>query len=152
MAEYDLEFKDFSLPEAEMKPKGFRMAPDTFTMPAILGVQTLANMARIAGKLAREEDGKVSADDLDGILEAFAELYEEILEEESGPRFRARLLDPVESKRNPIDLKRQLIPNLFWLLEVYGLRPTEASSSSSSGQDDAGLGLTDGAPNEVSTL
>lgn len=49
----------------------------------------------------------------------------------------------------PIDLTRQAIPALYWLLERYGLRPTEQSSPLPS---DSGTGdSTDGAPETAPT-
>lgn len=151
MAEYDLEFKDFSLPEAEMQPKRFRVHPDTFTAPPILSGPTIAALAGFAGQFAglREEDGTTAfkAEDLPGLIEKVADLFVQLLDEESGPRFKARLL----GKTDPIDFMRQAVPIMLWLVEVYGLRPTQPSSGSATGPDDGGPGSTDGAPNAESS-
>lgn len=49
----------------------------------------------------------------------------------------------------PIDLLRQAMPAFYWLLEQYGMRPTQQSSPLPS---DSGTGaLTDGAPETAPT-
>lgn len=151
MAEYDLNFKDFSLPEAEMQPKRFKVHPDTFTAPALLSAPTIAALAGFAGKFAQmqNDDGtsNINVEDIPGLMEDVGDFFVELLDEESGPKFRARLL----GKTDPIDLIRQALPIMFWLMEVYGLRPTQPSSGSATGSDDGGPGSTDGAPNDGST-
>lgn len=151
MAEYDLDFKDFSLPEAELQPKRFRVGDDTFTAPPLIAPLTLAELAGMAGRFGdmTGEDGTIQAGQMKTLLEAFGDFFLQLLsaDDQSGERFKARLL----STQNPLDLQRQVIPIVFWLLEVYGLRPTQASSTSANGSDDAGPGSTDGAPNAEST-
>jgi len=135
MPELDLQMKDFSLPPEDAKPKEFKIGADVFIAPPVIPAVVLAELAGMAGSLAETQQGG----DLMAVLEKVASLFDGLLTEETAPRFRARLLGRTE----PIDLHRQAIPILQWLMEVYGLRPTEPSSSSASGLDGGGGGSTD---------
>lgn len=153
MAEYDLDFKDFSLSEQEMKPKRFKIGADMFEAPPLLAPVVMAELTGLAAKFgglagSEGEDIPTTPEALMEVIEAFGEVFEQILTQETGPRFKQRLL----SKDEPIDLMRQAVPALKWLIEVYGLRPTEPSSSSSDGSDGGGPGSTGGAPNGESGL
>lgn len=152
MADYDLDFKDFSLPAEQMKPKRFKIDDDMFTAPPIIAPATFAALTGMAGRLAElnlgDGDTPLSEELINQLIGAFGDLFVELLDEATGPRFKTRL----ESKTEPIDLMRQAVPALYWLIEAYGLRPTEPPSSSSNGLDGGGLGSTDGALSDVSSL
>lgn len=160
MAEYDLAYKDFSLPEAELQPKRFKVGPEQFTAPPQIGALTIARLVGAANQLTSlgaslsesqtNNDPVKMAEQIEGILTSVGDFFVELLDDEdtSGERFKAALL----RKKNPLDLNKQVFPIIHWLLEVYGLRPTEASSPSSNGSEDAGPGSTDGAASEASPL
>lgn len=147
MAEYDLDFKDFSLSEQEMKPKRFKIGADIFEAPPLLAPVVMAELTGLAAKFGglagTEQETPATPEALMEVVEAFGDVFEKLLTAETGPRFKQRLL----SKDEPIDLMRQAVPALKWLIEVYGLRPIGPSSSSSDGSDGGGPGSTDGAPN-----
>src|SRR6266566_1896438 len=71
--------------------------------------------------------------------DAFGEIFNLILRKASADTFLARMSD----KEKPITLG-QAMKVLPWLMEEYGMRPTQPSSSSSDGQEsrDDGTSLT----------
>lgn len=142
----DPQIQDFSLP---MAPKRFRLDPDTFEAPAIMSAMTMRRIATLYS-------GMPALDGVQGIdttLAQVTEMFGILLPGESGERFVARLNtaggpdDPP-----PIDLSRQALPVMQWLMEQYGMRPTQPSSASSDGSTDGtpttpndGTGSTAGA-------
>lgn len=148
---YDLDFKDFTLPEDQLKPRRFRIAPDVFIAPPFIAPVSLAALVGRARKLSAIGDlEQIGEAEILQLLEDIGDLMVELLDKESGSgeRFKARML----ATSNPIDLRRQVLPVIFWLVEVYGLRPTGPSSSSLIGSDGGGLTSTDGAQSEASPL
>ena len=152
--------RDFSLP---MEPKPFRIAPDDFEAPALLAPMVLKKLAGLHGQLL----GDLA--DIEQTLNLVSDMYAMLLPGASGRLFRARLLtegreadldaDPPrpEADPPPIDLTRQALPVLHWLLEEYGVRPTVPSSPSPNGSTDGqtdtpndGTSSTDGASAETS--
>jgi hypothetical protein len=73
----------------------------------------------------------------------FSALFELVLTESSAARF----LERMSSRAEPIELD-QINDIMPWLMERYGLRPTEPSSDSSTGSEsqDGGTNLTADAP------
>lgn len=82
--------------------------------------------------------GVVSKNDLRTALDQVAAVFAIVLTDESIGRFKERLL----GRDDPLDLKEQVVPAMHWVLEQYGLRPTEPSSDSSTGSDDGTTGIT----------
>lgn len=143
---------DFSLPD---QPKPFRVDDDIFVAPARLGPATFMQMAEIMPKLAGARAGGNDAEAIRTLLPVFGEVFTAILGPDEGTRFEARLNSPTL----PIDLFKQAMPILFWLLEEYGLRPTVPSSGSPTGSTATGedspsgdTSSTDGALLEASGL
>ena len=157
--------RDFTLP---MEPKRFRIDDDVFQAPALLPAMVLKNLAHMHNQLG--DVTTVDADNLDNMLNKIGDMFAMFLPGSSGQRFKARLLtqgrdadpdaDPprLEPDPPPIDLIRQALPALYWLLEEYGMRPTGPSSPSPAGSTDGptdtpngGTSSTDGAPPTEST-
>ena len=109
--------KDFSRPHRQLQ---FRIDDDLFEAARALPGKTLARFA------ARFSD--IEKTPLAQQLDIFAEALGMVLLPESNARFQKRL-DDLEQ---PIELE-QASDVITWLLEEYGLRPTEPSSESSSG-------------------
>jgi hypothetical protein len=128
--------KDFSRARKQLK---FRIDTDEFEAAKALPGKTLARFA------ARFNDIENVA--LDKQLDAFTDALSMVLLPESDARFQKRL-DDLE---NPIELD-QASDVIQWLLEQYGLRPTEPSSDSSSGLPSlaSGTSSTDAAQPQVS--
>lgn len=112
--------RDFTL---TISPHQFRIDEDIFVAPGILSPITMRKLANLHGTLG----DRTQSSDLDGALSSIAEMFRLLLSGPSGQRFAERLFSETE----PIDLTRQALPVLYWLLEEYGLRPTQPSSDSS---------------------
>lgn len=121
--------KDFSRKRERLV---FRIDDDIFEAATALPGKTLA---RFAARFADVENIPI-----DKQLDAFADALGMVLLPESNSRFQKRL-DDLE---NPIELE-QASDVIQWLLEKYGLRPTEPSSDSSTGPASpaSGTSLTD---------
>lgn len=126
-------FKDFT---KKKPPVEFQIDDDIFIAPSVLPVPTMQELADVAGSIKNETDNKKLFEKLTGI-------YDVILTEKSAARFQER----VKSKTEPIDIN-QLVDIMMWLLEEYGLRPTQPSSDSSPGapSETPGTPSTAGAP------
>lgn len=118
----------------------FRIDGDMFEAASALPGKTLA---RFAGRFA-DIDKTPPEQQLDAIADALGM----VLLPESAARFAKRLDDLT----NPISLE-QASDVITWLLERYGMRPTEPSSPSSAGQPspEPGTSLTGAAPQQAST-
>lgn len=117
----------------------FRIDDDVFEAAAALPGNTLAQFAT--------RFSNVESVPLDQQLKVFADALGLVLLPESNARFQKRLDD----LQNPIELE-QASDVITWLLEHYGLRPTEPSSDSSTGPASpaSGTNSTDGQPQPVS--
>jgi hypothetical protein len=118
----------------------FRIDDDVFT--GVVGIP--ANDLMHFGSLF---DG-VSDSDLADKPDAFKQMFELILDHASAMVFIARMSD----KTKPITLT-QIMDVLPWLMEQYGMRPSQPSSESSSGSanPDDGTSLTGSASATAST-
>lgn len=115
------EIMDFSLPRGNIK---FRLENDVFE--AVPEIATELALEFVDDAAALEED-KISTREQ---LAVIKKLFHMVLLPESAERFVARLRDPA----NPIGPERfQRV--LTFLMERYGLRPTEPDSDSSPGSD-----------------
>lgn len=117
-----VEVKDF---EFDPTPKRFRLYKgDDFifeAMPALpLG---LASSATKLGETLKNGD-----------LTQLLKFFDEILLEESAQKMR----EYADSKTKPLGAN-QIMPIIMWLLEEYGLRPTQPSSPSSTPSGDDGI-------------
>lgn len=133
MADGIARFMDFT---EEAPPIQFKVGEEIFT-----AVPTIP-LARISGlsKLGTEtSDGATMTD---GILRIFSN----ILVPESYERF----VDGLSSTEKPIGISHvtKILP---WLMEQYGLRPTEASSGSVDSLSETGANSTDGPSVEAAT-
>lgn len=129
----DVVFKDFTKAKKRVT---FQIDDDTFEAPSVLPVPVMQELAKSADGL---KAGASSSETLGQVVDVF----NVILLDSSAEKLRGR----IASKDNPVDLE-QLIDVMLWLLEVYGLRPTQPSSDSSTGQpnDVSGTPSTAGAP------
>ena len=124
--------KDFT---RKRSPVTFRIDGDLFEAAAALPGETLVQFA----KRFSDVGGTADTDRLDVILDALSM----VLLPESAARFTKRFSD----LENPIELE-QASEVVVWLLERYGLRPTQPSSSFVTGPQspESGTSSTDGQP------
>jgi hypothetical protein len=99
-------------------------------------MQKLGNMRGLMKK-AMTTNTDAHGDAVEGTtdLEPMLQLFDELLFDESAVRFR----QGTTNKEKMIGIK--VIMNLIpWLLEQYGVRPTQPSNPSSTGSEDDGIG------------
>lgn len=150
MTEPDQGIRDFTI---KREPIQFRIDDDVFKAPAIISPIALR---KIAAMYAEMGDITSLGNDIEQTLNVVGQIFAILLPGASGARFKERLL----SEEEPLDLNAQVIPALYWLLEQYGMRPTQPSSPSPDGSTDGqtntpndGTSSTDGpSPTESSTV
>jgi hypothetical protein len=114
-----VDIKDFTIKQKQIK---FKIDNDIFAAHAILGLPLMQDMVKLGKSI-----GNLEGDEkFDGIFE----IFDKLLTPDSSARFKQRAQSIGE---DGIDVKRQLIPILYFLLETYGVRPTQQSSDSSTG-------------------
>lgn len=118
--------KDFTRQRKRLR---FRIDGDLFEAATALPGKTLA---RFAARFADVEKTPVAQQ-----LDIFAEALGMVLLPESNARFQKRL----EDLENPIELE-QASDVIVWLMEAYGLRPTQPSSPSATGQPSPASGTS----------
>lgn len=121
------EMKDFTKKRDDI---AFRIDDDVFR--AAPGVP-----AEVLMDFATQFTGMGPATPVDEQLKAFRAVFELVLLPESLERFTERMRD----RRNPIEID-QCEDIITWLMERYGLRPTELPSSSPGGQESPVPGTT----------
>lgn len=138
ITEVDEEIKDFSKARRRVR---FKIEPDIFECVSDLPVLALIDFAAMADKV-----NETAMDDQ--MRQLFVEMFELVLKSESAPLFISRMQD----KDNPISLD-QVNDIMPWIMEKYGLRPTEPSDSSLDGSPTpaSGPSLTANLPDEGST-
>lgn len=126
-------FKDFSV---SPEPIAFQMEDDTFHCLPDISLDLLMELADFA--TIGEQQGRGAQ------IEKMKEFFDGILDEDSAGRLRERTK---KGATQPIG-KRLLVDVMPWLMEVYGLRPTQPSSESAAGSDDTDISSTAGASPE----
>jgi len=126
MADGIARFMDFTEETPQIQ---FRVGTEVFTALSTIPLARISELSRLS---TGGEDGATM---VDGIKRVFSN----ILEPDSYDRF----VDGLSSRENPIGVKHvtKILP---WLLEQYGLRPTEASSGSVDSSSETGANSTDG--------
>lgn len=132
----DVVYKDFTKPKKRVE---FRIDEDLFEAPRVLPIPVMQELAstadRLKGNLSNAEQ-----------LQMVISIFDTILPDAAAARLRER----ISSKEEPVDLE-QIMDIMLWLLEVYGLRPTQPSADSSAGQPavTSGTPSAAGAPSVV---
>ena len=136
-----VEFKDFAY---DPTPKRFRLYRDGDVLEAAPELPLAA--MDTAGKLAKQAK-TLASDDPKAAIDMMLVFLREILLDDS----LDKLMDMVSDRRRPLGAKMMM--DIFaWLMEEYGMRPTQPSpDSSSSSPDDGSITLTAGPSVEVST-
>lgn len=139
MSEGTIKFKEF---EVDEEPIRFTVGSGTYEAAPMIPVamlQELAGLLQDFSNAGKDEDGN---ENIGKKIDALKEVFKVILTDESYEPF----VDRLGSKTKPIGINL-LSDILNWLLEVYGLRPTQSSedSSTTSQSDDDSSSLPDGA-------
>lgn len=110
----------------DRSPHAFRLGGVDYQAPAVIGGPTLKKAAAlVAGMSGAGEDAEAGAA-IDKIAEAFGILI-------PGPVGQAIRERIATDEENPIDLRREALPAFYWLMEKYGMRPTQPPSNSPDG-------------------
>lgn len=157
---------DFTI---KREPHRFRVDDDVFTAPPLIGGFMLRKLGVMHSQLADLTSGVGDEVDVTGLMKLMGDVFQALMPGPDGKLFAARLMSdgnpgdpeadpPVPASPPGIDLMKQAMPILYWLLEQYGLRPTVPSSPSPTGSMDGatdtpsvGTSSTDGASPEGST-
>lgn len=133
-------FQDFT--SAPDEPIAFRIAPDTFQCIDEIPLDVLVELADMAtADLSTKEK-----------FQKMIDLVKDILTPESRATFTARLKVGTEEEPNPHPIGMKAIRKLLpWVMEVYGVRPTQESSESADGSGSTDTSSTDDAFETAST-
>lgn len=123
-----IEIKDFTL---KTKYHKFRVDDDVFVAHGALGLPAMQDLVKLSKTLGEAMR--------DGSYDNITELFKQLLAPASAERFSQRVQARGE---DAIDVRQQLVPIIYWLLEKYGLRPTQQSSVSSTGSPSGTDGTT----------
>lgn len=127
-----VQFKDFTPQSTVIR---FKLGDDMFDCLPVIPLATAGALVN----LGEEIKAAPGLEKIDKMLVFF----EAVLTEESAAKFTRVARD----MKSLLGLA-QFNQIIMWLLEVYGLRPTQASSDSSTGSDGTSTPSTDGAPDE----
>lgn len=114
-----IEIKDFTL---KIKRYGFKIDQDIFHAHAAMGLPAMQDLIKVSKSIG---DAMRT-----GEYDAITEIFKQLLDGPSGERFAQRV---ISRGADAIDVRKQLLPVIYWLLEKHGLRPTQPSSASSTG-------------------
>lgn len=135
----EVRFKDFTV---DVEPIRFKIGDDIFVAPPVLSIAVMQDMVSALGDLKNLDPNEPNR--VVNVINGLKSIFAAILSEASAKRFAER----IDSKGVDAIGFMQLTEILPWLLESYGLRPTQPSSNLSAGQEDDGTGIasTDGVP------
>lgn len=115
MTDNHVDLKDFSIAEKRIS---FRVDEDIFNAYTVLSIPAMQDLANLSEDIAKLVETKN--------YEPILKIFDVMLEDASAVRFRERLA--AKNGDDALDLRKQVIPILHYLLERYGLRPTQQSS------------------------
>lgn len=135
-------FHDFSLEDVSIS---IRIAPDNFKLYPEIPLDSMMEIV----KIAKNKEGPDSNTDR---FNQLLSLLEAVMYPEDYDRFIQRTKPGTRENPNthPIGL-RHIMNMLPWLMEVYGLRPTQQSSESADGSNETDINLTEGVSEMEST-
>lgn len=131
----------------DREPVEFDLGGEDFVAPPVIAPAALAEMIDTQERLVeiQKAEGLSQRQQVEEMLKILDEVFAGILKPESASRFHERLY----SRDDPLDLLREVVPCLEWLIEEYADRPTQPSLPSSTGLSDGGVTSTDGAQHGV---
>lgn len=133
MTDTVVRFMDFSM---SPEPVTFKIEPDVFECVPEIPLDSLAEMSRLGGG-----DGDPASR-----LTQVYDFFDGIMTPDSAVTFRARGRKGTKENPNPHPIGMRHVKEILpWLMEVYGLRPTQPSDESSDGSSDDSISSTDGA-------
>lgn len=113
----NVQIRDFTIKQKKIQ---FRIDEDVFHAYAILGLPLLQELVQVSKSIGKMID--------DQRYEGIFDVFDKMLYPASAERFRERAGAIGD---DALDVRKQLMPILHFLLEEYGVRPTQPSSDSS---------------------
>lgn len=108
-----------------------------------LGPAQIQQMAGVARSGLSDIGDNPTVEQLNTVLDKLGNLFRAVMYPESAEKFIKKLRANYETPSDvPLDLYGQVIPIIHWLLEQYGMRPTQPSSASSTGSVTATTGTS----------
>lgn len=124
-------FKDFSL---SAEPVTFRIAPDDFECWPEIPLDSLIELSTL----------NMNGGDRKEQFDKLKDFFDGIMPPEQAARLRERCRPSTKEAPNPHPIGMRHIQNMLpWLMEVYGLRPTQPSDESEDGSPPADTSSTD---------
>jgi len=120
MSDTNVRFKDFSLDRPAIK---FSIDGQKFDALPAISITLMQDVANVMSKFSDDDEDGINMTNATEILDTISMMIDRLLETESAERFKVLL--------PRLDLVAQVIPLFMWLLEAYGLRPTQPPSPSS---------------------
>lgn len=118
------------------EPHRFTIDDDTFSSPPILSAVALKRFAADAATVS-DVGALNTLETVVKAIEVVGLIMSILMPGASGQRFRERLeSEGGEDQPTPIDLVKQALPAMYYLMECHGLRPTVPSSPLSPGLTD----------------
>lgn len=133
----------------DREPVEVEMGGDWFSAPPVIPPAVLGDMLDAGERIAEIQNtqGLSQKDQLAQMMKILDEVFGLVLVSDSATHFHERLY----SRTDPLDLTREVMPALEWLVEEFTDRPTEPSPPSSTGRSDGGTSSTPGASVKAST-
>lgn len=133
----------------DREPVEVEMGGDWFSAPPVIPPAVLGDMLDAGERIAEIQNtqGLSQKDQLAQMMKILDEVFGLVLVPDSATHFHERLY----SRTDPLDLTREVMPALEWLVEEFTDRPTEPSPQSSTGRSDGGTTSTSGASVKAST-
>ena len=110
-----VDIQDVTLREKRIR---FKVDEDVFEGYSTIGLQTMQKLVRSTKNISEAVSGENYS--------AITEIFDDLLEPSSAKRMKERIV--TDNRDDELDVKRQVIPILNYLLEKHGLRPTQQPS------------------------
>lgn len=129
------------------EPVVFGMGGVDYSAPPVIDSTTLGKLLEKAAEVESIDLGRGDRAALDRVSALLAEMFGLLLDEPSARAVAAR----ITGTDDPLDLRREVVPTIRALAEVYTERPTQPSWPSAESPPDVGTSSTGGAPPPGST-
>lgn len=110
-----VDIQDFTIREKRIR---FRVDGDLFEGYSTIGLHTMQELVRKTKGISEAVNNENH--------EAIVDIFDSLLVPDSASRLKERII--TDDRDDELDIKKQVIPILNYLLEKHGLRPTQPSS------------------------
>lgn len=110
-----VDIQDFTIREKRIR---FRIDDDLFEGYSTIGLHAMQDLVRQTKNIS----DAISSEN----YQVFTDIFDNLLVPDSAKRLKERII--TNNRDDELDLKKQVLPVLYYLLEKHGLRPTQQSS------------------------